>query len=66
MSETSPTKVRTMDIPVLDKMSSIESSWVLDSSNRTFAEFVVVGKFENGQFRQSDYQQRAETPMLDR
>ena len=39
MSGTSNAKIRTMDMPVLDKMFGMEDGYVLDFSNLTFAEF---------------------------
>lgn len=39
MSKTSDDKIRTMDMPVLDKVFGMEGGYVLDFSNRTFADF---------------------------
>ena len=39
MSATSNAKIRTVDMPVLDKVFGMEDGYVLDFSNRTFAEF---------------------------
>ncbi len=39
MSGTSAAKIRTVDMPVLDKVFAMEDGWVLNFSNRTFAEF---------------------------
>ena len=39
MSKTSDDKIRTMDMPVLDKVFGMEEGYVLDFSNRTFTEF---------------------------
>lgn len=39
MSRTSTDKIRTMDMPVLDKVFGMEGGYVLDFSNRTFADF---------------------------
>ena len=39
MSGTSNAKIRTMDMPVLDKVFGMEDGYVLDFLNRTFAEF---------------------------
>ena len=39
MSGTLTAKIRTMDMPVLDKVFAMEGGWVLNFSNRTFAEF---------------------------
>lgn len=39
MSRTSTNKIRTMDMPVLDKVFGMEGGYVLDFSNRTFADF---------------------------
>ncbi len=39
MPGTSTDRVRTMDMPVLDKVFAMEDGWVLNFSNRTFAEF---------------------------
>ena len=39
MSATSTDKIRSMDMPILDKVFAMEGGWVLDFSNRTFAEF---------------------------
>ena len=39
MTGTSTDRVRTMDMPVLDKVFAMEDGWVLNFSNRTFAEF---------------------------
>jgi hypothetical protein len=39
VSETSTKKIRTMDMPVLDKVFAMEGGYVLNFSNRTFAEF---------------------------
>ena len=39
MSGTLTAKIRTMDMPVLDKVFAMEDGWVLNFSNRTFAEF---------------------------
>ncbi len=39
MSGTSNTKIRTVDMPVLDKVFGMESGYVLDFTDRTFAEF---------------------------
>ena len=39
MSRTSHAKLRTVDMRVLDKVFGMERGYVLDFSNRTFAEF---------------------------
>ena len=39
MSGTSNAKIRAVDIPILDKVFAMEDGYVLDFSNRTFAEF---------------------------
>lgn len=39
MSGTSNAKIRALDIPILDKVFAMEGGYVLDFSNRTFAEF---------------------------
>lgn len=39
MSETSTEKIRTMDMPVLDRVFAMEGGYVLNFSNQTFAEF---------------------------
>ena len=39
MSGASTTKIRTMDMPILDKVFAMEAGWVLNFSNRTFADF---------------------------
>ncbi len=39
MNGTSNPKIRTVDIPILDKVFGMEDGYVLDFSNRTFAEF---------------------------
>ena len=39
MSGTSTAKIRTVDMPVLDKVFAMEDGWVLNFSKRTFAEF---------------------------
>ena len=39
MSGTPTTKIRTMDIPILDKVFGMEAGWVLNFTNRTFADF---------------------------
>ena len=39
MSGTSTAKIRTMDMPVLDEVFSMEGGYVLNFSNRNFAEF---------------------------
>ena len=39
MTTTSKDKIRSMDIPIIDKMFAMESGWVLDFVDRTFAEF---------------------------
>ena len=39
MSRMSTNKIRTMDMPVLDKVFGMEGGYVLDFSNRTFADF---------------------------
>ena len=39
MNGTSTDRIRTMDMPVLDKVFAMEGGYVLDFSNRTFAEF---------------------------
>ena len=39
MNKASTAKIRTMDVPVLDKVFGMEGGFVLDFSNRTFAEF---------------------------
>ena len=39
MSAASTAKIRTMDMPVLDRVFAMEGGFVLDFSNRTFAEF---------------------------
>lgn len=39
MSKTSDDKIRTMDMPVLDKVFAMEGGYVLDFLNRTFSEF---------------------------
>ena len=39
MSGTSTAKIRTMDMPILDKVFAMETGWVLNFTNRTFAEF---------------------------
>ncbi len=39
MTPTSNDKIRSMDIPIIDKVFAMESGWVLNFVNRTFAEF---------------------------
>ena len=39
MSGTSTAKIRIMDMPILDKVFAMETGWVLNFTNRTFAEF---------------------------
>lgn len=39
MNETSNAKIRTVDFPILDKVFGMESGYVLDFTDRTFAEF---------------------------
>lgn len=39
MTTTSKDKIRSMDIPIIDKVFAMESGWVLNFVNRTFAEF---------------------------
>ena len=39
MTATVTDKIRTMDIPVLDRVFGMEAGYVLDFSNQTFAEF---------------------------
>ena len=39
MSETSTDKTRAMDMPVLDKVFGMDGGYVLDFTDRTFAEF---------------------------
>ncbi len=39
MTRTANAQIRAMDMPVLDKVFGMEGGYVLDFSNRTFAEF---------------------------
>lgn len=39
MTRRTKAKIRAMDMPILDKVFGMEDGYVLDFSNRTFAEF---------------------------
>ena len=39
MVTTSTTRIRSMDMPIIDRVFGLEGGYVLDSSNQTFAEF---------------------------
>ena len=39
MTAASSVKIRSMDIPIIDRVFGMEGGFVLDFSNRTFAEF---------------------------
>ena len=39
MTATSKDRIRSMDMPIIDKVFAMESGWVLNFVNRTFAEF---------------------------
>ena len=39
MAGMSNRKIRSMDMPIIDKVFVMEDGWVLNFSNRTFAEF---------------------------
>ena len=39
MTMTKNNNIRSMDVPIMDKVFAMESGWVLNLANRTFAEF---------------------------
>ena len=39
MTATAKDRIRSMDMPIIDKVFAMESGWVLNFVNRTFAEF---------------------------